>query len=541
MSFWGVYLKPNEPYTLLHNQNHHKKILRITQATLGDAIRTSPARSTVNCCIGDKPEIAICSLIVPNLTCCQLDLEFHESHDVIFSVKGPRGIHLAGYFVTPAADHLHIINDGKEVPNGDEVQEKTQCGLLQENGDAIVTKKKKRNKKNKKKKASTIEPTASGYVSDTESEIGYVNAVEDDKFGSESRTKENGSTNALERGEDKEDEKKNRKRKASTIVPTASGRRFVLALTFDFLLPTDYVFFSKFFLGRYMSHDKNPSMGDMNRDSPSLTIEGQLPEISQTILVECHIQGQSVTILVDCGSTHNIIQPRIASLLSTTPTQIRPFPVMVGSGHFLERNSLISSIPLEINKTKFNVPMFIITVAGADVILGLSWLSSLGTITADFAIPQISFMVNGKPCVLRGEPLSAPINPSSLNSLIKKNSVELESDVSNEEIKRAVWDCGIDKSPGPDGFTFGFYRRFWNLIENDVYDAVKYFFTYGVIPKGCNSSFIALIPKIPDANTVKDFRPISLIGSLYKIVAKILANRLVGVLGDIVNEVQSAF
>nr|GFC11100.1 hypothetical protein [Tanacetum cinerariifolium] len=47
-----------------------------------------------------------------------------------------------------------------------------------------------------------------------------------------------------------------------------------------------------------------------------------------------HIQGQSVTILVDCGSTHNIIQPRIASLLSTIPTQIRPFPVMVGSGHF---------------------------------------------------------------------------------------------------------------------------------------------------------------------------------------------------------------
>nr|GEU50365.1 RNA-directed DNA polymerase, eukaryota, reverse transcriptase zinc-binding domain protein [Tanacetum cinerariifolium] len=117
---------------------------------------------------------------------------------------------------------------------------------------------------------------------------------------------------------------------------------------------------------------------------------------------------------------------------------------------------------------------------------------------------------------------------------------ELESDASNEEIKRAVWDCGIDKSPGPDGFTFGFYHRFWNLIENDVYDAVKYFFTYGVITKGCNSSFIALISKIPDTDTVKDFG-ISLIGSSYKIVAKILANRLVGVLGDIVNEVQSAF
>ncbi|GJV66080.1 RNA-directed DNA polymerase, eukaryota, reverse transcriptase zinc-binding domain protein [Tanacetum coccineum] len=98
-----------------------------------------------------------------------------------------------------------------------------------------------------------------------------------------------------------------------------------------------------------------------------------------------------------------------------------------------------------------------------------------------------------------------------------------------------------DKSPCPDGFTFGFYRRFWKIIENDVYDAVKYFFTYGNIPKGFNSSFIALIPKIPDANMVKYFRPICLIGSLYKIIAKILANRLVGVLGDIVNEVQSAF
>nr|GEY31380.1 RNA-directed DNA polymerase, eukaryota, reverse transcriptase zinc-binding domain protein [Tanacetum cinerariifolium] len=64
---------------------------------------------------------------------------------------------------------------------------------------------------------------------------------------------------------------------------------------------------------------------------------------------------------------------------------------------------------------------------------------------------------------------------------------------------------------------------------------------YGDIPNECNSNFIALIPKILDANMGKDFRPISLSGSLYKIIAKILANRLVGVLGDIVNGVQYAF
>ncbi|GJZ68307.1 hypothetical protein Tco_0631547 [Tanacetum coccineum] len=115
-------------------------------------------------------------------------------------------------------------------------------------------------------------------------------------------------------------------------------------------------------------------------------------------------------------------------------------------------------------------------------------------------------------------------------------NIDLECDVTKEELKKAVWDYGIDKSPGPDGFTFGFYHRFWSTIQNDVFEAVKYFFNSDAIPNGCNSTFIALIPKIPDANLVKDFRPISLIGSMYKIIAKILANHLVGVLGDIVNE-----
>ncbi|GKC12731.1 RNA-directed DNA polymerase, eukaryota [Tanacetum coccineum] len=128
--------------------------------------------------------------------------------------------------------------------------------------------------------------------------------------------------------------------------------------------------------------------------------------------------------------------------------------------------------------------------------------------------------------------------PRQLTSI---QQTDIEAEVSIKEIKRAVWDYGIDKSLGPDGFTFGFYRRFWKLIEKDMVAAVKHFFQSGSIPKGCNSSFIALIPKIPDAKMVKDFRPISFIGSLYKIIVKIMANCIVMVLGDIVTEVQSAF
>ncbi|GJU31914.1 RNA-directed DNA polymerase, eukaryota [Tanacetum coccineum] len=126
-------------------------------------------------------------------------------------------------------------------------------------------------------------------------------------------------------------------------------------------------------------------------------------------------------------------------------------------------------------------------------------------------------------------------------TITSDQKAELENMVSKEEIKRAVWDCGSHKSPGPEGFTFEFYRRFWKVIEKYVVEAVTFFLCNGSFPKGGNSSFIALIPKKSDANMVKDFRPISLIGSLYKIIAKILANRLVTVLGDIVNKVQSAF
>nr|GEV66188.1 RNA-directed DNA polymerase, eukaryota, reverse transcriptase zinc-binding domain protein [Tanacetum cinerariifolium] len=85
---------------------------------------------------------------------------------------------------------------------------------------------------------------------------------------------------------------------------------------------------------------------------------------------------------------------------------------------------------------------------------------------------------------------------------------DLERSVTYDEIKRSVWDCGTNKSPGPDGFSFDFIRRYW---------------------------------KTQDAKMVKDFRPISLVGSTYKIITKIMANRLSMVISDLVSDVQSAF
>nr|GFB93918.1 RNA-directed DNA polymerase, eukaryota [Tanacetum cinerariifolium] len=64
-----------------------------------------------------------------------------------------------------------------------------------------------------------------------------------------------------------------------------------------------------------------------------------------------------------------------------------------------------------------------------------------------------------------------------------------------DEIRKAVWDCGESKSPGPDGFTFEFSRRYWHFIGLDFFTAVNCFFDKGRFPRGSNSSFIALIHK----------------------------------------------
>nr|GEZ29477.1 RNA-directed DNA polymerase, eukaryota [Tanacetum cinerariifolium] len=118
---------------------------------------------------------------------------------------------------------------------------------------------------------------------------------------------------------------------------------------------------------------------------------------------------------------------------------------------------------------------------------------------------------------------------------------DLECDISRSKIRKAVWECGENKSPGPDGFSFEFFRRHWNCIGPDFCLADESFFSSGILPRGCNASFIALIPKVLDAKFVSDFRPISLIGSVYKVISKILANRLAMLILDIVSDSQSAF
>ena len=104
-----------------------------------------------------------------------------------------------------------------------------------------------------------------------------------------------------------------------------------------------------------------------------------------------------------------------------------------------------------------------------------------------------------------------------------------------------VKDFEGDKAPGPDGFPMAFFQACWDVIKLDLMEIFQVFFERGQFEKSLNATFISLIPKKSDAVEVKDFRPISLIGGVYKIIAKVLANRLKEVIEDVISESQNAF
>ena len=99
----------------------------------------------------------------------------------------------------------------------------------------------------------------------------------------------------------------------------------------------------------------------------------------------------------------------------------------------------------------------------------------------------------------------------------------LEREFEKEEIIEALKEAEGDKAPGPNGFTMAFYQKCWSVLEGDVLAFFKDFHNQCVFEKSLNAKFLCLIPKKTNAVNIKDFHPISLVGSLYKLLAKVLA------------------
>ncbi|CAN1226181.1 LINE-1 retrotransposable element ORF2 protein [Linum grandiflorum] len=111
----------------------------------------------------------------------------------------------------------------------------------------------------------------------------------------------------------------------------------------------------------------------------------------------------------------------------------------------------------------------------------------------------------------------------------------------NEDIKKAVFSIASSKSPGSDGFTAGFYHKFWPVIGPDVCSGVQAFFHSNRMLRSINHTWLTLIPKVPGASSMTQVRPIGLCQMLYKIISKLLATRLATVLPSIISDTQNGF
>ncbi|KAF3627776.1 putative HUA2-like protein 3-like [Capsicum annuum] len=110
----------------------------------------------------------------------------------------------------------------------------------------------------------------------------------------------------------------------------------------------------------------------------------------------------------------------------------------------------------------------------------------------------------------------------------------LQSPFGEQEIWESVKFCARDKAPGPNGFSMAFFTQCWEVVKTEVVAVVQNFYEQGVFEKSFNATFVALIPKKVGAKELKDFRPISLIGSFCKIIAKILIEILKKVMNKLV-------
>ena len=145
--------------------------------------------------------------------------------------------------------------------------------------------------------------------------------------------------------------------------------------------------------------------------------------------------------------------------------------------------------------------------------------------------------------------LFASANPSLISQALADFQARVSADMNcilsgeynEEEVRVALSQMHPIKAPGPDGMCRMFFQTYWHIVGKSVSDTVLGILRGAQIPNYLNKTFIALIPKKSEADCMSVFRPISLCNVIYKLVSKVLVNRLKRFLDKIVVVNQSAF
>jgi hypothetical protein len=130
-----------------------------------------------------------------------------------------------------------------------------------------------------------------------------------------------------------------------------------------------------------------------------------------------------------------------------------------------------------------------------------------------------------------------------LNSLIHptRGQEDLSAPFTKAEIDAVVKSMPLDKAPGPDGFNGQFLKSYWHIIKEDIYQLFFDFYEGNLNLESINMGHITLIPKVASPETVNEYRPITLLNCVIKLLTKLLADRLQKVVLQIVHKNRYGF
>ena len=143
------------------------------------------------------------------------------------------------------------------------------------------------------------------------------------------------------------------------------------------------------------THDPSPTQISLN------SLEGHIAP--ETLHLVGTIDNHQVVLLIDGGSTHNFIQEQLVKQLGLPCQHTAPLKVMVGNGQHLDCYCLCTDVPIEIQSMIFTADLHVLPISGANVVLGVQWLKSLGSMLTDYNTLSMQFFYDGRLIELKGD------------------------------------------------------------------------------------------------------------------------------------------